>query len=135
MCREIVLFQSHRLRSTQNTFSLPEGIQFEVSGWFQSPSVWGGTYLTESLGSLNMAIQKKFIEDKLSARLAVNDLFFTSPWRADTQYTDIQIRGNGGWESRQVLFNLNYRFGNDNMKKARRRKTGIEAENERTGGE
>lgn len=117
----------------QNTFSLPEGIDLEVSGWFNSPSVWGGTYLIESMGSLNLAIQKKFLDDQLSARLSVNDVFFTAPWSGETQYTDIQIRGNGGWESRQVRLNLSYRFGNKNVKKARRRQTGIEDESKRAG--
>ncbi|WGD34992.1 TonB-dependent receptor [Olleya sp. YS] len=115
----------------QNTFTLPKGFKAEVSGWYSSPSVWGGTYQTKSLGSLNLAIQKKFIDNKLTARLAFNDVLFTSPWRGDTQFGDLVILGNGGGDSRQIRFNLSYNFGRDDVKKARKRNTGLEDEKNR----
>lgn len=118
----------------QNTFSLPYGLKFEVSGWFNSPSVWGGTFRTKSMGSLNLAVQKKLMDNKLSMRISVNDLLFTAPWRADMDYGSIQINGRGGWESREVRINLSYNFGNSEVKRARNRKTGIEEEGGRIGG-
>lgn len=117
----------------QNTFSLPKGYKFEISGWYNSPSVWGGTYQTKSLGAMDLAIQKSFLEDKLSFRMSMSDIFFTSPWRGDTQFGDVIIQGNGGWESRQIRVNLSYNFGNNQVKKARRRKTGAEDESNRVG--
>ncbi len=115
----------------QNTFKLPKGFRFEVSGWFSSPSVWGGTYLTQSMGSLDLAVQKKFLDDKLTLRVAASDVLFTSFWRADMQFGDLYIDGNGGWESRQVKVNLSYRFGRNEIKKSRNRKTGLEEEGKR----
>ena len=115
----------------QNTFSLPKGYTVEVSGWYSSPSVWGGTYRTKSLGSLNVAFQKKFMDDKLTARLALNDILFTSPWRGDTQFGDLFIDGSGGSDSRQLRINLSYNFGSNTVKKARQRDTGIENEKNR----
>ena len=119
----------------QNTFTLPKGFKLEVSGWFNSPSVWGGTYLTRSMGSLDIAVQKKFMDDKLSCRLAFSDVFFTSFWRADMQFGELYIDGSGGWESRQVRFNMSYRFGNNKVKNSRKRKTGLEEEGRRVGDE
>jgi len=115
----------------QNTFNLPKGFKAEISGWYSSPSIWGGTYQTKSLGALNLAFQKKFFDDKVTARLSFNDVLFTSPWRGDTEFGDLRISGNGGGDSRQVRFNLNYRFGNKEVKKARSRKTGLEDEKRR----
>ena len=115
----------------QNTFKLPKGYRMEVSGWFSSPSIWGGTYETESLGSLDIAFQKKFFSDKMTARLAFNDILYTIPWRGTTQFGDLRIDGNGGSDSRQVRFTLTYNFGRDEIKKARDRKTGIEDEQNR----
>ncbi|WP_282079498.1 TonB-dependent receptor domain-containing protein [Aquimarina algiphila] len=115
----------------QNTFSLPKGYKMEISGWFNSPSIWGGTYQIKSLGSLNLAFQKRFFSDKLTARLAFNDILYTSPWHGDTRFGDLSIRGNGGWDSRQVRFNLTYNFGSKEVKKPRKRKTGIEDEKNR----
>ncbi|MFK7787515.1 MAG: outer membrane beta-barrel protein [Crocinitomicaceae bacterium] len=117
----------------QNTFLLKKGFKLEVSGWFSSPSVWGGTYLSKSMGSLDVAVEKRLFKDRLSARLGVSDVFFTSPWRADVQYGELSIYGTGGWESRMVRFNLTYFFGRSEIEKSRNRKTGLEEEGGRTG--
>lgn len=114
----------------QNTFSLPRKIKLEVSGWFSSPSVWGGTYRTKSLGSLDLAIQKKILKDKINVRIAVSDLFYTSNWQGDTQFGNVFIDANGGFDSRQFRINLSYNFGNSNVKSTTKQ-TGIEDENKR----
>lgn len=118
----------------QNSFSLPKGFRFELSGWYNSPSIWGGTFRTKSIGSLDVALQKNFMQGKLSTRLALSDMFFTSPWYGSMEFGDLSLRGNGGWESRQIRVNLTYNFGHKDVKKSRRRKTGIEDENNRIGG-
>lgn len=110
----------------QNSFKLPKKWNFEVSGWFGSPGIWGGTYKTKSLGSLDVALQKTFLKDKLSMRLAASDLLFTSPWRGTTTFGGLKITGSGGWESRQFRANLNYNFGNNQVKSARQRKTSLD---------
>ena len=115
----------------QNTFSLPGGYRMELSGWYSSPSIWGGTYRTKSLGSLNLAFQKMFLDNKLTARLSFNDILFTSPWEGTTQFGDLFISGSGGGDSRQVAFSLSYNFGRSEIKKARKRKTGLEDEKRR----
>ncbi|WP_299224569.1 TonB-dependent receptor [uncultured Psychroserpens sp.] len=115
----------------QNTFKVSKTFTAEVSGWYSSPSVWGGTYETKSLGSLNLAFQKHFLDKKLTARLSFNDILFTSPWKGTTRFGNLFIQGNGGNDSRQVRFNLTYNFGRDEIKKARKRKTSIEDEKNR----
>jgi len=115
----------------QNTFKLPNDFRFEVSGWYNSPSIWGGTYRTNSLGSLNLALQKKFLDDKLNVRIGIDDILFTSPWSGTTQFGDLFIDGSGGSDSRQFKINLTYNFGSNEVKKARNRKTGIEDEKNR----
>ncbi|NNJ88437.1 MAG: TonB-dependent receptor [Eudoraea sp.] len=115
----------------QNTFTLPKGLRMEVSGWYSSPSVWGGTYQTASLGSLNLAFQKKFFQERLTSRLSFNDILYTIPWRGTTQFGDLFIDGSGGSDSRQVAFSLTYDFGRKEIKNARSRKTGLEDEKDR----
>lgn len=118
----------------QNTFNLPGEVTMEVSGWFNSPSVWGGTYRTKSLGSLDLAFQRKFLSKKLNVRLAFSDILYTSPWTGQTEFGDAVIYGEGGSDSRQVRFSLSYNFGRDEVKKARNRNTGLEDEKNRIGG-
>jgi hypothetical protein len=38
------------------------------------------------------------------------------------------------WETRQLRLNLNYRFGSNQVKQARQRKTSLDEENKRTQG-
>ena len=117
----------------QNNFSLPKDFNLEISGWYSSPSVWGGTYRTRSLGSLDIAIQKQFLSKKLTARLAFSDVLFTSPWRANATFPNLVITGDGGNDSRQVRFNLSYNFGSEQIKKSRNRNSGLEDEKNRIG--
>ena len=117
----------------QNTLNLSKTLRMEISGWYSSPSIWGGTYQTQSIGSLNVAFQKKLFDDRFTARLSFNDILFTSPWNGVTQFGDLFINGRGGSDSRQVAFGLTYDFGRNEIKKARKRKTGLTDENNRIG--
>ncbi|MEM1257234.1 MAG: outer membrane beta-barrel family protein [Bacteroidota bacterium] len=117
----------------QNTLNLSKTLRMEISGWYSSPSIWGGTYQTQSIGSLNVAFQKKLFNDRFTARLSFNDILFTSPWNGITQFGDLFIDGRGGSDSRQVAFGLTYDFGRNEIKKARKRKTGLTDENSRIG--
>jgi len=115
----------------QNTFSLPKEYKMEISGWYSTPSVWGGTFLTKSLGALNIAFQKSFMDRKLNAKLSFNDIFYSSPWRANTEYGGLKLSGSGGQDSRNVALSLSFNFGSNEIKKARSRKTGLEDEKNR----
>lgn len=115
----------------QNNFTLPRDIMLEISGWYNSPSIWGGTFRTKSIGSLDVAFSKQFLDKKLTARLAFSDILYTNPWNGRTQYDFVRIVGDGGNDSRQVRFNLSYNFGSDTVKKSRERETGLEAEKNR----
>ncbi|MEM9000460.1 MAG: TonB-dependent receptor [Bacteroidota bacterium] len=117
----------------QNTLTLSKTLRMEISGWYSSPSIWGGTYRTKSLGALNLAFQKKFFDDRFTGRLSFNDILYTVPWRGTTQFGNLFIDGSGGSDSRQVAFSITYDFGSNEIKKARKRKTGLDAENKRIG--
>lgn len=107
----------------QNTWSFSKNWRMEVSGWYSSPGVWGGTYLTRAQGSLDLALQKSLSEGRGTFRLIMSDVFFTSPWRGVTQFGGIKIVGSGGWESRTVRIAYTYQVGNLKIKTARARET------------
>lgn len=119
---------------SQHTFLLPEDFSFEISGWFNSPSVWGGVHKTESMWSMDAGIQKKLWKGKANLKLTVSDIFFTQQWRAINIFGGLTMKGNGGWESRQFRVNFTYNFGSQTVKGARKRKTGMEDENSRIKG-
>jgi hypothetical protein len=119
----------------EQTFSLPKGFTYEVSGWFNSTNIWGGSWISKPQGALDMGIQKKILKSQGSLKLSVTDIFFTAPWRSYSEaIPGLIISGNGAWESRQVRLNFNYRFGKNTVKGARSRKTGLEEEKSRIKG-
>ena len=119
----------------QNTFTLPYGIKAEVSGWFSGPGVWGGVFLYNENWSLNLGLQKRFLNDKLNVRLSANDIFFKSGWNGYSEYNGLRAEGFGYWDSRTISLSMSYNFGNQNVKRSRRRKTGLESEAGRVQGD
>lgn len=115
----------------QSSVSLPKDWQFQLSGWWSSPGVWGGTYRTKSLGALNASISKTMMEGRLKLFVNFNDIFFTSPWYGEMEYGGLAINGTGGRDSRQVEFGLSYRFGNEKVKKLKLEEGGLEEESKR----
>ena len=113
----------------QSTFTLPKDFRFEVSGWYSGPSIWRGTFRTQSIGSLNLALQKRW--NNWTGKVTFNDVLFTSPWRAENRFGDLFLTGTGGSDSRNVSFYLSYTFGQNDVKEKRRRESAAEDEKNR----
>ena len=111
----------------QHTITLPGGFKGEVSGWFSGPGVWGGVFRYNTSWSLNLGVQKKFLNDQLNVKLAFNDLFFKSGWNGISEFNGLISEGRGNWDSRRGSLSLSYNFGNQKVK-SRNRKTGLEDE-------
>lgn len=117
---------------TQQTFDLPWKLKGEISGYYSGPGVWGGVFEYESSWSLNLGLQRKFLDDKLNVRVSANDLFYETGWDGVSEFNGLQSVGNGRWDSRRIAVSLGYNFGNQNIK-SRKRKTGLEEEAGRVG--
>lgn len=116
---------------SQHTFTLPKGFKAEVSGWFSGPGVWGGVFLYETSWSLNLGLQKRFLNDKLNLRISANDIFYQTGWDGYSEFNGLRAEGYGRWDSRTVAVSMSYNFGNQEVKSARKRKTGLESEADR----
>jgi outer membrane receptor protein involved in Fe transport len=115
----------------QSSVNLPKDWQVQLSGWWSSPGVWGGTYRTKSLGAMNVSISKSMMQNRLKLFVNFNDIFFTSPWYGEMEYGGLSINGTGGRDSRQVEFGLTYSFGNEKVKKLKLEEGGLEEESKR----
>ncbi len=111
----------------QHTFTLPKGFKGEISGYYSGPGVWGGVFEYESSWSLNLGLQRKFLQDRLNVRLSVNDIFYETGWDGISEFNGLVSTGRGRNDTRRATISLSYNFGNENVK-SRRRKTGIEEE-------
>jgi outer membrane receptor protein involved in Fe transport len=127
----IALSQNSMNLYVQNTFKLPGKVIAQVSGFFNSPTIWGGTFRAKSMGALNLALRKRFMNKKLTASLAFNDVLFTQRWSADVESPGLTAFIQGGQDSRRVTFTVSYNFGRKEIKRARKRKTSIENEKNR----
>lgn len=115
---------------SQHTFSLPKGYGLEVSGWGTTPSLWEGNFRMKGMYSIDFGVQKSFLDDRLSIKLGVSDIFRTSNWNGESVLGDLTVNATGGWDSRRAKINIGYRFGNDKVK-SRNRSTGLEDEKNR----
>ena len=118
----------------QHTIDLPAGFKGEVSGWFSGPGIWGGVFKYETSWSLDLGLQRKFFNDRLNARISVSDIFNESGWSGYSRFDGLYAEGHGRWDSRRANLSLSYNFGNQNLKSGKR-KTGLEDEAGRVGGE
>jgi iron complex outermembrane receptor protein len=119
----------------QNTFKLPYGFTFELSGWYNTGGIWGGAYKTDAQGSLDAGLQKKLFKDQATLKVSVTDILNTAPWSAYNTYAGIVSSANGNWESQQLRASFTWRFGNRQMKNIRQRTAGSESEQKRIGGD
>lgn len=115
----------------QHSFNLPKGFVAELSGWYNSPAVWGGTFETRSQWSVDAGVQKKFLDERLVLKISFSDVFHTNEWKGQSRFGALYLRGNGNWDSQRLRLNLTWNFGNQQVKGARRRTTSLEEEQSR----
>jgi hypothetical protein len=116
--------------SFQSTITMPKDFKLECSAWYNSPSIWRGTIKTKAMWSSTIGIRKTvFKNGQFSASL--NDVFNTQRWYIDSDFGGMQVEGTGRFNFRRVIVGFNYRFGNQKVKAARNRKSGLEDEKSR----
>ena len=112
----------------QQTFNLGRDYSAEISGSYNGPGVWGGTWKTNAQGGLDIGFQKQLLQKKATIKMSLTDIFLTQPWTAINNFGGVYIKGGGSWESRTLRLSFNWRFGSSQIKKSRDRKTGLETE-------
>lgn len=115
----------------QSSYILPKNFTFELSGWYNSPGIWGGNFATAEMWSIDAGIQKKIWNDKGTLKISVSDIFKTQAWAGENSFGDLAMKANGGYESRQLRVNFTYSLGNADVKEQRNRSTGLEDETKR----
>ncbi len=116
----------------QNSFNLGKGWTGELSGLFLSPSVWQGVIRTKSMGTVDIGLQKTVFKGKGTVKVAVSDVFQTMKWSGSSDFAGVNSSFNGHMELPQFKLNFNYRFGSNQVKGARQRKSAVEEETKRT---
>jgi len=115
-----------------NNFVLGKGFTGELAAWYNSAGLYG-FFQSRAQGAFSLGVQKSLFNRRGNVKLNVNDPFWMNQFRARTDYQNINFTIRSRWESRIVRVTFTYNFGNQNVKAARQRSTGTEAERNRAG--
>ncbi len=103
----------------------------ELSGFYNAPTIYQGSFKGKSLYSVDAGLQKQLMKGKLTVKGSVSDVLHTLKFRATSDFAGQLTRFSSRWESRQFKLNMSFRFGNNAVKAARQRSTGAEDETKR----
>ncbi|KAA1248016.1 outer membrane beta-barrel family protein [Aquimarina sp. RZ0] len=115
---------------SQNSFKLGNGFNAEISGYYNGPNIFGGNFKMKPIWSIDVGLQRKFLNENLNVRLVATDIFYTNNFEGVAEFDGLTYFGNGRRDSRRVSINLSYNFGNQNLK-SRNRNQGLENEQKR----
>jgi len=109
-----------------NSLKLPKDFSIEISGMYQSKSLYGASELLPA-GSLNAGIQKK-LGEKGTVRLAMDDILYTNYWKNKT-YIPQKLDSYITYDAHNQFVRLTYtrNFGNNKLRSVKL-KSGSEEE-------
>jgi hypothetical protein len=116
-----------------NYFTIRKGMTAEVSGWYQSRSLFS---LVEILPmyAVNIGFSQTVLDGKGTIKFSGNDVFNMQEFRGVIQQDNVDATLNNKWQTRRFSVSFTYRFGNSEVKPARRRDTATDEERERASG-
>jgi outer membrane receptor protein involved in Fe transport len=115
-----------------NNFRIVEGFTAELSGNYQSPSLFG-IYKSKAVSSVSIGIQKKSKNEKNTFSLNFNDVFKTSIYNFSADVPELNIHNSTrlDFEPRVLRFTFAHNFGSNKVKAQRQRETGSGEEQKR----
>ncbi len=117
---------------SQHTFTLGHDYSAELSGWFNGPMATGPTWKAKSMGAVDIGFQKLLFRKRATLKVTATDIFRSAiPYRATNDFGGLVLNIWVSRESQTARISFTYRFGNNKVKAARQRQTGLEAETQR----
>ena len=117
--------------STQ-TFVLSSTISAEISGRYESPTLYGVNKLKQSY-AVNAGISKQLFNKRGSIKINLNDVFNTDRDLNHAIYQNVDLSEVNKKETRVWRIGFSYRFGKATVKSATKHNTGSDDEQRRTG--
>ena len=111
----------------QNSLNLPGKITMELTYFYTSPWIWGGTVNVKGGYALNFGIKKDFLNKKLLLQATGSDIFRTrSDFHYKSNYGGKHVDGVITFDNQRFGINATYNFGNQKTKTAKKRKSAID---------
>lgn len=115
----------------QNTFSLKGGYNIELSGFYQLPTIWGGTFESNGIGGADIGFSMPLFKNTANVKFSYTDFLRTLRFRGVSSFGAAYIDASGRWESQQFKMNFTWRFGNKQQRAAADKKAGNAEEQQR----
>jgi hypothetical protein len=128
---KITTYSQQAFLHFNTTLLLSKTWSAEVTGWMQTPTVWG-YYDVKAQGSLDIGIKKTFYNNQGSVSLYFDDIFKTQRSYVTMSREGTVSYAESRWSSRSIRFSLSWRFGSMSNP-VRQRKVGQQEEVERMG--
>ena len=103
--------------SSSNSFLLPLGINLEISGRFYSKRQGGSYEVCRPTGSVDLGLNKSWLDGCLRIALLMTDVFHTERWDSYGTKDNLTLSSWGHGESRKILLRLTYGFGKQKFEK------------------
>ena len=115
-----------------NNFRIIKGLTAELSGFYNSPSLWGVSRSKE-VYSISAGVQYKSKNEKHTFSLNLNDVFKTQIYMFSSNIPELNIHNQGrlDFDNRVLRFTYTHNFGSKKVKAERKRETGSEEERRR----
>jgi len=118
----------------QHSFRLGKGWTSELSGFYNSPTVWQGTFKSKALWSVDGGFSRPILKNKGTIKASYTDMFRSLKFKGTINFGGQSSTFSGYGDSRQFKINFTYRFGSMQVKAARNRNSATEDESKRTQG-
>jgi hypothetical protein len=115
----------------QNSLKFKKTWTAELSGFFNAPTVYQGSFKGKLMYSVDAGLSKQVMKGKATLKAAVSDIFHSMGFRATSDFAGQVMKFNYKSESRQLKLSFSYRFGNNGVKPARQRALGADEETKR----
>lgn len=112
---------------SQQSFIIIPGLTGEMSANYESPIEYG-TLSIQSRYSVDAGLSKSLFNKKATLKVALTDVFNTADTELTSAYPGLKYDLYQKNESQIGRISFSYRFGKNEVKPARRRSTGTEAE-------
>jgi len=115
----------------QNSLKFAKTWTAELSGFYNSPSIYQGSFKVKTIWTADAGLQKQVMKGRGTIKASVSDMFHSIKIRGTTEFAGQKGSFTQQSESRMFKLNFVYRFGSNQVKAARQRTLGSEEENKR----
>jgi len=115
----------------QNSLKFAKTWTAELTGFYNSPQIYQGTFKAKTLWSMEAGLQKAVMKGRANIKASLSDVFNTLHFSALSDFAGQKTNITSYFESRQFKINFIYRFGSNKIKDPRKHESGSEEENKR----